>query len=271
MLWVIICSLIGGVLSLIGGVILIAVKKGQRFAVYATAFAAGALLAAAFVDLLPEALEDNEPRTILISTMIGLVFFFLLEGAINWFHRHSHNQEKIEPIVPMIVLGDTIHNFIDGIAIAAGFLISPVSGIIVTLAVAAHEIPQEIGDFGVLLHHGIKKPKVILINVLSALASTVSAIIFYALGTTTDISIAPLLGVVAGFFIYIAATDIIPTIHQEKVKKEIVKKSICLLAGLLLVSFTIVTLHAVTDEYSGHHHDHEDHALCEEDEDHHEE
>jgi zinc and cadmium transporter len=243
-LWlVVICSLAGGIVSLIGGVVLMMNKKGNKIAVYATSFAAGALLAAAFVDLLPEAMENNEPRTILISAMLGLMFFFILEGTINWFHRHSHSEEKLSPVVPMIVLGDTIHNFIDGIAIAAGFLISPASGVIVTLAVAAHEIPQEIGDFGIMVSKGLKRSKVFWINLFSALISTVSAVVFYTIGNTGDISFAPLLGVVAGFFIYIAATDILPDIHQDKNKKEIVKKSLWAIAGMIIVSLAIVSLH----------------------------
>jgi zinc and cadmium transporter len=246
-LQVVICSLAGGVLSLIGGVALMASKKRQAWAEYATAFAAGALLAAAFVDLLPEALEDgNDPHLVLTSTLVGLVLFFVLEAAINWFHRHvRRGKDAVDPIVPLIVIGDTVHNFIDGIAIAAGFLISPISGILVTIAVAAHEIPQEVGDFGIMLHKGVKRSKVLLINVLSALATTLSAVIFYLIGDAAQLSFAPVLGIVAGFFIYIALSDIIPSIHLEKTRREVLKKSLILIAGTLLVGIVIVLLHGL--------------------------
>jgi zinc and cadmium transporter len=271
-LWlVILFSLIGGVFSLVGGILLLVNKKrAYKIVRYAAPFAAGALLAAAFVDMLPESLEEGgDAHSMMFFAMCGLLFFFLLEGVMHWFHHHSYKHtaaekkaERLQPVVPMIILGDTIHNFIDGVAIAAGFLISPASGIIVTLAVAAHEIPQEIGDFAILLDNGIKRGKVLLANALSALASTVSAIIFYILGSNAEISLAPLIAIVAGFFIYIATTDIIPTIHQDSNKKDVLKKMIWLIIGVAVVSFMIIKLHSVIDEYSGNEHSHE-HSLHE--------
>ena len=249
MLWlVIIASIACGLLSLVGGIILLAnKKKAPRFAEYATAFAAGALLAAAFVDLLPEAIEESNAHSVLLATLIGLLFFFLLEGAINWFHRHAHKHDpkdkKLAPVVPMVVLGDTLHNFIDGIAIAAGFLISPASGLIVTFAIAAHEIPQEIGDFGIMAKNGVSRRRIIFMNLISSFAAVISAVIFYLLGSTHDISLAPLLGLVAGFFIYIAATDIIPTLHQEPKKSATIKKSALLLLGVIVISVAVTFLH----------------------------
>jgi zinc and cadmium transporter len=257
---VVICSLIGGALSLVGGVALALNKRHARLAEYATAFAAGALLTAAFVDLLPEALEEGETKLVLMSALLGLIVFFVLEGALKWFHSHktsasiSRSDQASKPMVLMLIVGDTIHNFIDGIAIASGFLISPLSGIVVTLAVTAHEVPQEIGDFGVMLNSGMKRRKVMMINLLSSLATTVSAVGFYVVGEAVEISFAPLLGVVAGFFIYIALSDIVPTIHREKTKLVALKKSVVLIFGALLVGAAIVTLHGVVDEYSGHEH-----------------
>jgi zinc and cadmium transporter len=267
MILLVICSLVGGLFSIIGGVALALTKRHVKYAGYATALAAGALLAAAFMDLLPEAAEEGEPHQVMFYTMIGLVFFFLLEGVIHWFHEHNSREDaSTKPINSMIVIGDTIHNFIDGTAIAAGFLISPVSGIIVTLAVVAHEIPQEIGDFGVLMHNGVSRRRAILINALSACASTVGAVIFYILGDNIDISLAPLLCVVAGFFIYIAATDIIPTIHRETKRKEALKKSAWLLAGVILISLLIVNVHSLAHQYGEPDHHHEV-AECIEDHD----
>jgi len=154
-------SLGGGLFSLIGGVILLAHKKSATLAEYATAFAAGALLTSALIDMLPEALADSSDiHLVSLFVLAGILVFFLLELFLGWFHRHgSRDRSSSDPVVPLIVLGDTIHNFIDGVAIAAGFLVSPASGIIITLAVAAHEIPQEVGDFGLLLHKGVAKKK----------------------------------------------------------------------------------------------------------------
>ncbi|MDR1969920.1 MAG: ZIP family metal transporter [Candidatus Nomurabacteria bacterium] len=263
---VIFFSLVGGVFSLVGGVLLLANKSwGKALARYATPFAAGALLAAAFMDLLPEAIiGSGEPQMIMVYTLIGLLFFFLLESAIHWFHDHNKKGKKLHPVVSMIIIGDTIHNFIDGLAIAAGFLISPASGIVVTLVVAMHEIPHEIGDFGLMLDKGLSRGKVLLVNVLSSLATTVSAVIFYCLGNAHNVSLGPLLGIVAGFFIYIAAAGIIPTLHEEKIKKEVVKKVTCLLVGVVIVSLAIMTFHDLIDENSDGHHHHEEKHFVEE-------
>ncbi|MDR0591243.1 MAG: ZIP family metal transporter [Candidatus Nomurabacteria bacterium] len=247
LLQVIICSLIGGVFSLIGGVLLLASKRRVALAEYATALAAGALLAAAFVDVLPEAIEGDDPHTVLLCALVGLLAFFIFEGMITWFHSHSHRGDgkHTDPVIPMMIIGDTVHNFIDGIAIAAGFLASPLTGVIVTIAVAAHEIPQEIGDFGLMLHKGVKRSKVLLINILSQLATTVAAVGFFLFGETTKMSFAPALGVVAGFFIYIAASDLIPSIHQEQSRKVVFRQSAILLLGVLVVSLVIVALHGL--------------------------
>ncbi|MCL2038134.1 ZIP family metal transporter [Candidatus Saccharibacteria bacterium] len=257
---VIFFALLGGLISLIGGVLLMAKQSWVKpFARYATPFAAGALLAAAFIALLPEALTGCvDPTKILIWTLAGLLFFFLLETAIHWLHNHNARMKKkvnkIHPVIPMLIAGNTIHNVIDGIAIAAGFLVSPAAGIVVTLVVAAHEIPHKIGNFGLMLGKGLSRKNVITINALIVLVATTAAAIFYTIGLTTDISLAPLLGVVAGFFIYIATANIIPSMHDEKVKSEVVKKAGLLIGGVVLVGFLITTLHGMIDEHGGHDH-----------------
>lgn len=239
-------SLIGGVISLIGGVLLLANKKrANKLTEYATPFAAGALLAAAFVDLLREAIHEGNPETALNFTLIGILTFFLLERFLRWFHHHHEEEDgkKGNPEIPLIVIGDTVHNFIDGIAIAAGFLVSPPTGIVVTLAVAAHEIPQEIGDFGLLLSKGMKRSKVLMVNVLSALATTISAVIFFQLGNRWAVPLDATLGLVAGFFIYIAVSDIIPSIHKKEEKIVAGPQTAFLLLGVILVSFATIYLH----------------------------
>jgi len=258
-LWLVIFfSLVGGLFSLIGGVLMLFSKKrAARIARSATPFAAGALLAAAFVDLLPDAfheivyLSDHEAIEsfvlgVSVAVMSGILVFFLLERAIHWFHHHrgdGDDKHEKDARVPLIILGDTVHNFIDGIAIAAAFLVSPTTGIVVTLAVAAHEIPQEIGDFGLLLAKGMSRGKVLLANALSALATTVAAVTFFLIGTNVEIPLGVVLGLTAGFFIYIAVSDIIPTIHAHENKRFVGVQTMLFILGLIVVSFAILTAH----------------------------
>lgn len=264
---VIVFSMIGGVFSLIGGFLLLSNKKSaQKFADYATPFAAGALLAAAFIDLLREAAHEGDIDTALTFTLGGVLIFFFLERFLHWFHHHhEHTDKKSDPTASLIVIGDTLHNFIDGIAIAAGFLVSSETGIVVTLAVAAHEIPQEIGDFALLLKKGVARKKVVLINVLSSLATTVAAISFYQLGGNMNLRLDVVLGLVAGFFIYIAVSDIIPSIHKNEEKKLASWHSFMLLAGALIVSLLTINLHSYIDQghsqdsHTGGHLDERDH------------
>jgi zinc and cadmium transporter len=253
-LYLILAGLGGGVLSLALGLLLVKSKKEKVITAFATAFAAGTLLSAAFFDLIPESLEEfGEDNTFwaMFFVLTGIIVFFLLEGLLHSFHSHAHgksceNCESMDcekcgkghlPI--MITIGDTLHNFMDGVAIAAGFLISPMSGLLITLAIIAHEIPQEIGDLAIMRSAGLSKKKVVWMNVLSSLSSVVGAVIFYAIGDSFEITFAPLFAIVAGLFIYIATTDIIPTIHQEKSKKFAMLKMGVLLLGVAVLATLI--------------------------------
>lgn len=251
---VIFYSLIGGVVSLVGGFLLLANKKrASNLAMYATPFAAGALLAAAFMDILREASRKGSIETALAFTMTGILAFFVLERFLRWFHHHhEHANKSADPTTSLIIIGDTVHNFIDGIAIAAGFLVSPSTGVVVTLAVAAHEIPQEIGDFGLLLSKGMSRSKVIWANILSALATTAAAIIFFQFSQSIEIPLDIVLGLVAGFFIYIAVSDIIPSIHENEAKKFAGWQSALLIIGVVVVSLATTNLHEYIDQ--GHDH-----------------
>lgn len=244
MLLVIIFSLIGGLFSLIGGALLL--KNGnvaKKLAKYATPFAAGALLAAVFLDLLPEGIAESTSSTVLTSTLIGVLVFFFLERFLRWFHHHHEHKghdAANESSKSLIILGDTLHNALDGVTIAAAFLVSVPVGIVTTIAVAAHEVPQEIGDFGLLLAKGMKRKKVLLVNAMSALATTVFAVVTYALGDAEMLPIGALLGLSAGFLLYIAASDIIPSIHDNVKNDKIFDiRPILLLVGVLVVGVFI--------------------------------
>ncbi len=276
-LWqVFIFSLVGGVISLIGGLLLLANKNNaHKVALYATPFAAGALLAAAFIDLLPEAAHQGSIDIALYATLGGILFFFMLERFLRWFHHHHEHEhaqggKKADPKVPLIVIGDTVHNFIDGIAIAAGFLVDPTTGIIVTLAVAAHEIPQEIGDFGLLLKKGVSRKNVIIINALSALATTVAAVTFFAIGQEITIAMDWVLGIVAGFFIYVAVSDIIPSIHKSEDRVIAGPQTFLLLIGVIVVGSLTTFLHQYIDSSHDSHNESETHLIEEHADEHHE-
>lgn len=247
--YIIVFTLLGSVVSLIGGIILLTKENiALKISHFLAAFAAGALLATTFFDLLPEALEHSKELGIEVNifqwTLIGILIFFLLERFIHWFHHHGHKDEELtsKPTVPLIVFGDSIHNFIDGIAIAAAFLIDIRLGVITSLAVAAHEIPQEIGDFGILIHRGVKRFKVLWINLFSALSALVGAVLTFYLGASIEGLLPIVLSLTAGFFIYIAASDLIPEIHHENRKGFATWETIFLLSGVAVVYLAIQLL-----------------------------
>jgi zinc and cadmium transporter len=252
---VLIFSLIGGVASLIGGVLLLRKEStANKMAKYATPFAAGALLAAVFLDLLYEGIEVAEAHDVLVAALVGILIFFFAERFLHWFHHHHvHADSKTDPSTSLVIIGDVMHNILDGVAIAASFLVSVPTGIVTTIAVAAHEIPQEIGDFGLLLKKGLSRKSVLLVNVLSALATTVAALLTFSLGSSEKLPIGILLGLSAGFLLYIAMSDIIPDIHESAPKKRLLDwQPMLLLAGVIVVSLTIQIAHKYIDaEHEG--------------------
>lgn len=250
---VIFFSLIGGVFSLIGGVLLLSHKKtALGLARFSTPFAAGALLGAAFFDLLPESIEALAEGAATRWALGGVVLFFLLEHFLHWFHHHHEHEAKDASPAPLVIIGDSIHNLLDGVAIGAAFLISTPTGIVAAIAVAAHEIPQEIGDFGLLLKYGYTKKRVLLINAASALMSTLGAVVTFWVGTEASLPVGELLAITAGMFIYIAASDLIPTIH-EKSKAKVGHLAVALLLlGIVVVGVAAEIAHEYIDP--GHEH-----------------
>lgn len=232
---------------MVGGLLMLSHKKtAESLAAYATPFAAGALLAAVFMDLLKEGLEVASVDTVLFSAMAGLVLFFFAERFLHWFHHHHQHGKHTDPAIKLIVIGDTAHNALDGIAIAAAFLISVPTGIITTMAVAAHEIPQEVGDFGLLLSKGMKRTKVLWVNIFSALATTVLAVITFAMGSANKLPLGAIIGLSAGFLLYIACSDIIPEIHEKASNKRLFEmQPLLLLLGVVVVSVSIQLAHNI--------------------------
>ncbi len=252
---VILFSLIGGLFSLIGGALLLLNKRvALKVSHLATPFAAGALLGAAFFDILPEAVEINAEGAAFRWVVVGIISFFLLEHYLHWFHHHHEHKDKAHksPTVSLIIIGDTLHNAIDGVAIGAAFLISVPTGIVTTLAIAAHEIPQEIGDFGLLMKLGMARRRVLIWNALSALATLISAVGIFWLGSGESLPLGAILGLTAGLFIYIAASDLIPTIHEEAKGRFAHLPVLLLILGVCTVGAATEIAHKKIHD-AGHH------------------
>ncbi len=241
-------SLIGGIVSLsLASLLLINKKIAKKFAVYGMPFAAGALLGAVFFDLLPEGVEHGDAEVLFTSALAGILLFFLAERFIRWFHHHHQhdNDKRKDPGIPLLIAGDTVHNILDGVAIAAAFLISIPTGIITTLAVAAHEIPQEVGEFGALLGKGMKRGRVFLVNIISSLIATIAAVITYFIGQSEALPLGVIFGLSAGFLLYVALSDIIPTLHESHDKKKLFNwQPVLLLAGVAIVGFATQLAHS---------------------------
>lgn len=245
--YILIFTFLGSIASLIGGFILLAKKKlAQKISHYLSAFAAGVLLSTAFFELLPEAssnLTGAIEINIFLWTLLGILIFFLLERFVHWFHHpHQHKGVKAEPVIPLIILGDSIHNLIDGVVIAASFLVSIPLGVTTALAVAAHEVPQEIGDFGVLLSKGVKVTKVVVFNLFSAATALIGGVLTFLLGEQIQGTLPAVLSLTAGFFIYIASSDLIPEIHGEDRKAVAFWETVLLFAGVVIVWMIAVVL-----------------------------
>jgi zinc and cadmium transporter len=240
----ILAILVGSVISLAGGILLLRFKQRRQTALLLTMpFGAGALLAAAFFDLLPESFEMADSRTLLLYCLGGFIFFFVLERCGSWFHHHHEHEHagKNAQQRRLIMLGDMTHNAIDGVAIGAAFLVSIPTGIITTLAVSAHEIPKELGTFALLLSKGWKDKTVVLANIATAIATVMAAVIVYNLGKDLSEFVAPLLALTSGFFIYVAASDIIPDIHEQPQKIGTIQ-ALMLVAGVVIVGCVITLL-----------------------------
>lgn len=242
LLWMILAIIIGSAISLLGGALIFTTRKRREQAILiALPFGAGALLAAAFFDLLPEAFELGDPRDLLFWTLGGFLAFFVLERTVTWFHHHHEHDANHAGQRGLIVFGDLIHNAIDGMAIGAAFLVNPALGFITTIAVSAHEIPKELGTFALLLSRGWKDRTVLLANVATAVATIVAAVAVYVVGSDEHFPVAELLAITAGFFIYIAASDVIPDIHEQPRRIGMIQ-ALTLLIGVALVGWFITLL-----------------------------
>jgi len=223
------------------GILFLAVKKRvlQKLLLFLVSFAAGGMLGGAFIHLLPEAADQlGLGFKFSLSILAGILFFFILEKFICWRHCHvPTSKEHPHPLVFMNLVGDAFHNFTDGVVIAASFMTSFSLGIVTSLAVVFHEIPQEIGDFGVLVYGGFSKTKALLFNFASALTAVLGTALTLILGSRLLGLIPLIIPFTAGGFLYIAGSDLIPELHKET---NLLKSGVQLLGLLLGISLMVV-------------------------------
>lgn len=244
-------GLIAGLFSLAGGLVLVWREPwAKKIMIPLLAFAAGSFMGVSFLDLLPEAVEAvEEPHFIFIAALVGFFVFFLLERVITKRLHVSgsgtvdEHSEHTEALPWLIVLGDSFHNLLDGVVIALTYVANPALGLSTALAIAAHEIPQEIGDFSILLDRGWSKKKVIAVNVVSSLLNLVGIAWGYWAGSIFENHLPYLLGGIAGVFIYIAASDVIPEVQDRASHKYTYSILSSFLVGLVLTGYLVSLAH----------------------------
>lgn len=226
----------------------------QRHLGAMVSYAIGAMLGAVFLDILPEAIKLTSNVTILSgSVLFGILLFFILEKLVLWRHCHHEHCEGHEPLYDahghdhgrsglMVTVGDTFHNFVDGIIIAAAFLTDVHLGVVTALAIIAHEIPQEVGDFAVLLHSGYSKARALQLNLISSFASVAGGILGYFTLQQMQSWIPALLAMAAASLIYVSVADLIPGLHKRAELRDTVQQVVLILMGVLTVGIMVTML-----------------------------
>lgn len=244
--WILGATVAVSLISLVGLLVLGLRENVQKiFLFYSVAFAAGTMLGAAFFDLLPESLKAIDAATALPVCLAGIMAFFIVEKYISWHHHHeTHDnagrkrrarQAEEKPMGYLNLVGDGLHNFFDGVAIAASFMVGLPLGITTTLVIALHEVPQEMGDFGLLLYSGFSRRKAIAFNLLTALTCVLGALLFYFAAPLVQNLEGLGLAFTAGGFIYIAGSDLFPEFHRETDFKKSVWQLLLIFAGIALI------------------------------------
>jgi len=236
LLWILSATILVSLLSLVGIFTLgIKSKAFDKILILFVGFAAGGLIGGAFLHLLPEAIEACGCNQTFFYALIGFTAFFLMERYLYWRHCHDGVCE-VHTFTYLNLIGDGVHNFTDGLIIAASFVADFRLGLVTTLAVIFHEVPQEIGDFGILVYGGFSKKKALLFNFLCSLAAVLGALIGYMLSNITENISLFLVSFTAGGFIYIAASDLIPELHRQKDTKRANLAFVTFILGLLFMA-----------------------------------
>ena len=233
--WIILATLVNGLMALVGAVtFLFSQKILKQITFILIAFSAGTLLGGGMLHLLPEALDMLGVTAVFLTAIIGFSLFFLVEKFLHWHHCHNEEGECPHPFTYLILFGDGIHNLLDGLAIAAAFLIDIRLGIITTLVIISHELPQELGNFAILIHGGIEKKKALLYNFLAQLTSVLGGILGFYLAEIFNFK-PYMLAFAAGGFIYIAASDLIPEIKREGSLGKSITTYLLFLTGIIFM------------------------------------
>ncbi len=212
----------------------------QRILFYLISFSAGALLGDVFIHILPEIMGGGGALQNGAYVLAGIMIFFVLERVLLWHHSHTSHKENIHSMVSLTTIGDALHNFLDGVAIAASFLVSIPVGIATATAVIFHEIPQEIGQFAILIHGGWSRKKALLYNFFSALTAVAGALFVLIFSRSFNEAPTILLGFGAASFLYIAMSDLIPELHKEPDTKRSVVQFVWMLAGIGVMALLLV-------------------------------
>ena len=233
--WIVAASVAGGTLS--AGLAAFSLYLRASWIPMLVSFAIGALLGAAFLEIIPAAFEKGEPHRAAGAILAGIFAFFVLEKLLIWRHCHTEDCEGHEAhdhgrSGVLIVVGDTVHNFLDGVLIAAAFLQGTELGVIAAIAIIAHEIPQEVGDFLILLHSGYTRARALALNVMSSAATVVGGVLGY-FGLQLFAGLEPLLlGVVAASMIYVAVADLIPGLHRRPELRDTASQALLIALGI---------------------------------------
>lgn len=239
LVWILGSTFLVSLISLVGVfTLLLKGKLLSRILFYLIGFSAGALIGGAFLHILPEALEESGSTTVFSWLIVGIVLFFLMERYFYWRHCHEQGHCDVHSFTYLNLIGDGFHNFLDGMIIAASFTVSVKVGIATTLAVIFHEIPQELGDFGVLIYGGFSKGRALAFNFASALVAMVGALAGYFIADVSSNFARIILPLTAGGFIYIATSDLIPEIHKES---NLRRSTLAFIAFLIGIGFMAVT------------------------------
>jgi len=227
-------SVLGGLGGLLvaASVLLINDSARNRIVPWLVSYAVGALLGAAMLKILPEAVQQVTPGRLFATLLVGVMLFFILEKLVLWRHCHTHDCEVHDGSVVGVIVGDSFHNFVDGAVIATAVMTSVPLGISTAIAVAAHEIPQELGDFAILLHAGYSRGRALLLNVLSGLSSAVGALVAFVAFDFMPTLRPYCLALAAASFLYVAMADLIPGLHRGRTDAASMRQILLIGAGI---------------------------------------
>ena len=230
-------SLVGGLGGLLvaSGILLVKDSARSKLIPWLVSYAVGALLGVSMLALLPASLEELPPPRVFTTLLLGILLFFVLEKLVLWRHCHTHDCEVHDGTVLPVLVGDAFHNFVDGAVIAAAVITSVPLGVSTAIAIAAHEIPQELGDFAILLHAGYSRQKALMLNVLSALASLAGTVGAFLAFDTIPRTLPYFLVIAASSFLYVAMADLIPGLHRGRTDAGSLRQ-------IILIAFGIFTM-----------------------------